>query len=122
MQKEIVIDRPSPADAAKCTIKAEKTSGKTGWVVRDAGGQMLRNFIDTNGDNMVDQWCYYKDGIEVYRDIDSNFNRKADQYRWLNTAGTRWGIDTNEDTKIDYWKTISRRGSHGRAGGRRPRS
>ena len=41
------------------------------------------------------------------RDIDSNFNKKADQHRWLNTAGTRWGIDTNEDGKIDAWKVIS---------------
>ena len=45
-------------------------------------------------DKKVDQWCYFKNGIEVYRDIDSNHNRKADQYRWLGTAGIRWAIDT----------------------------
>ncbi|MCH8819622.1 MAG: thioredoxin, partial [Acidobacteria bacterium] len=49
----------------------------------------------------------FKDGIEIYRDIDSNFNKKADQCRWLNTGGTRWGIDANEDGKIDFWKNIS---------------
>ena len=54
-------------------------------------GKILRKFVDTNGDNIVDQWGYFNDGVEVYRDIDSNFNGKADQYRWLNTAGTRWG-------------------------------
>ena len=47
------------------------------------------------------------DGIEVYRDVDSNFNGKADEYRWLGTAGSRWGIDDNEDGRIDSWKTIS---------------
>ena len=62
---------------------------------------------DTNGDNLVDQWSYFRDGIEVYRDIDANFNGKADQYRWLGTAGTRWGLDKNEDGKIDTWKNIS---------------
>src|SRR5262245_2374726 len=52
-------------------------------------------------------WCYFLNGVEVYRDIDSNFNNKADQYRWFNTAGTRWAIDKNEDGKIDSWKVIS---------------
>ncbi len=104
VQKDIDIDRPTPEEAEKCTIKAD---GKRGWVVRDPSGQILRTFTDTNGDNVVDQWCYFKDGVEVYRDIDSNFNKKADQCRWLNTGGSRWGIDRNEDGKIDYWKTIS---------------
>ena len=67
----------------------------------------MRRFYDTNGDNYVDMWCYFLNGVEVYRDIDSNFNNKADQYRWFNTAGTRWAIDKNEDGKIDSWKVIS---------------
>jgi thiol-disulfide isomerase/thioredoxin len=104
VQKDVDIERPEEADIAKCTIKAE---GKQGWVVRDGGGQILRTFTDTNGDNVVDQWSYFKDGIEVYRDVDSNFNKKADQCRWLNTGGSRWGVDSNEDGKIDYWKSIS---------------
>ncbi len=107
VQKDVQFDKPDGAEIAKCTIKAEKIAGKVGWVVRDGAGQMLRNFVDTNADNAVDQWSYYKDGVEVYRDIDANFNRKVDQCRWLNTAGTRWGLDVNEDTKIDQWKSIS---------------
>jgi thiol-disulfide isomerase/thioredoxin len=63
--------------------------------------------MDTNGDGKVDQWCYFKDGLEVYRDIDSNFNGKADQYRWFNTAGSRWGVDKDEDGAIDNWAFIS---------------
>jgi thiol-disulfide isomerase/thioredoxin len=107
MQKDVEYDIPTAAEVAKCTIKAEKIDGQTGWVVRNASGQILRQFVDTNGDNIVDRWSYYKDGIEVYRDIDSNYNGKADQSRWLNTAGTRWGIEKEEDGKIDYWKQIS---------------
>ncbi len=110
-QKDVEYDRPTTAaDLAKCTIKSEKTAGKTGWMVRDGSGQALRNFVDTNVDNVVDQWSYYKDGIEVYRDIDANFNGKADQCRWLNTAGTRWGFlasDDGKDTRVETWKTIS---------------
>src|SRR6185295_13266615 len=67
----------------------------------------LRNFTDTNGDGVVDQWSYYKDGLEIYRDVDGDFDGKADQCRWFNTAGTRWGIDRDEDGRIDTWKVIS---------------
>ena len=82
VQKDVEYDRPSAQDAAGCTIKPEKQGGETGWIVRDASGQMLRRFADTNGDNVVDLWCYYQNGIEIYRDIDSQKNgSKADQYR-----------------------------------------
>jgi thiol-disulfide isomerase/thioredoxin len=107
VQKDVEYDIPSAADIPKCTIKAEKVGNQTGWVVRGPSGQILREFVDTNGDNVVDRWSYFKDGIEVYRDIDENFNGKADQHRWLNTAGMRWGLDPNEDGKIDSWKIIS---------------
>ena len=73
----------------------------------NAAGQGLRRFLDTNNDNKVDMWCYYKDGIEVYRDLDTDFDGKTDQYRWLNTAGTKWGLDPDEDGRINAWKTIS---------------
>ncbi|MCE9543911.1 MAG: redoxin family protein [Planctomycetia bacterium] len=104
---DIEYDQPTAAEISKCTIAAEKIDGKTGWVVRDAQSRILRRFVDTNGDNVVDQWCYYRGGIEVYRDIDSNFNGKADQYRWLNTAGRRWGMDQGETGRITAWKAIS---------------
>jgi thiol-disulfide isomerase/thioredoxin len=45
--------------------------------------------------------------LEVYRDADLNFNGKADQYRWFHTGGSRWGLDRDEDGKVDVWKTIS---------------
>jgi thiol-disulfide isomerase/thioredoxin len=107
VQSGISYDTPEKADIAKCKVDVETVGGITGWVVRDAGGQLLRRFLDTNGDNKVDQWCYFANGIEIYRDIDANYNNKADQYRWLGTAGIRWGMDENEDGRIDTWKQIS---------------
>ncbi|HEV3137584.1 MAG TPA: thioredoxin, partial [Pirellulales bacterium] len=104
-QKDVQIDRPTGSDLAKCTI--ELADNDTTWVIRDAGGQVLRKFMDTNHDKKVDRWCYYKDGVEVYRDVDTNFNEAPDQYRWFNTGGTRWGEDANEDKQIDSWKSIS---------------
>ncbi len=107
VQKDVDYDTPEPSEIEKCTIDAETIAGITGWVVRTADSQLLRRFLDTNGDNKVDQWCYFKDGIEIYRDIDANFNNKTDQYRWMGTGGTRWGLDEDENNKIDAWKVIS---------------
>src|SRR4051794_13746551 len=107
MQPLVEYTIPSKEEAAQCTVKLEKESKSSNWVVTNRNGEVLRRFYDTNGDNYVDMWCYFLNGVEVYRDIDSNFNNKADHYRWFNTAGTRWGIDKNEDGKIDYWKVIS---------------
>jgi len=107
MQKDVEYDLPKGDEIAKCTIQVEKAGQISGWVVKDPEGRILRRFIDTNGDNTVDQWSYYADGLEVYRDVDSNSNGKADQYRWLNTGGSRWALDTNEDGKVDVWKSIS---------------
>lgn len=107
VQRDVPYQRPAKDEIGKCTVEALQAGGPTGWVVRDAGGQVLRRFIDSNQDNKLDLWCYYRDGVEVYRDIDSNFNGKADEYRWLGTAGTRWGVDANEDGRVDSWKRIS---------------
>jgi thiol-disulfide isomerase/thioredoxin len=107
IQKDVSYEQPTAVEAKQATIKAEKISGTSGWVVRNASGQIVRMFTDSNSDNVVDRWSYYENGIEVYRDIDSNFNGKADQYRWFNTAGTRWGMDKDEDGRIDAWRIIS---------------
>ncbi len=107
IQSDVEYDMPAESDVEKCSIQAKSEGGVAGWVVLDQGGQLLRRFLDSNGDNKVDLWCYYRGGIEVYRDIDADFNGKADQYRWLGTAGTRWGLDSNEDGKIERWKMIS---------------
>lgn len=107
VQKNVDYDVPEKSELEKCTITAERIGEHTGWVVRGAAGQTLRRFVDSKGNKVVDQWCYYKNGIEVYRDIDSDHDGKADQYRWLNTAGSRWAIDKDEDGKIDHWKSIS---------------
>ena len=107
VQPGIEYDSPQGEALRACTVRSIKKGRLRGWEVIDSNGTVLRRFLDTNGDNKIDQWCYYRTGIEVYRDIDSDFNLKADQYRWLGTAGTRWGIDRNEDGKIDAWRRIS---------------
>lgn len=107
VQRDVPYDRPTKDQVDKCTVENLSAKGMTGWIVRDGNGLILRRFVDTNQDNKLDLWAYFREGIEVYRDIDSDFNSKADQYRWLGTAGSRWGIDENEDGRIDGWQTIS---------------
>ncbi len=107
VQSDIEYDIPEGQDVQRCTLKAETVGKKTGWVVRGPSQEILRQFIDTNGDNVVDRWSYFRDGIEVYRDLDTNFNGKVDQSRWLHAAGTRWGIDRDENRAIDEWKVLS---------------
>ena len=106
-QKNIDYDKLTPDQAKGATLKLEKEGGLNAWVVRGSRGEVLRSFADTNGDKVVDRWSYFKDGIEVYRDIDADFNSKADQARWVNMGGTRWGMDEDENGTLDAWKSLS---------------
>ncbi|MFN8855385.1 MAG: redoxin domain-containing protein [Planctomycetaceae bacterium] len=102
---DVEIDTPDKKEWAKC--KVELIGQNEGYLVLGPAGQTLRRFLDTNGDDKTDQWGYYNGGLEVYRELDTNGNNKIDQVRWLNLGGTRWGLDTNEDGRIDEWKMIS---------------
>ena len=106
-QKDVEYETPKPDEYAKCKVELERKGKASGWIVLGPAGQILRKFLDTDGDNKLDQWRYYNHGIEVYRDIDTNDNEKVDQSRWLNLGGSRWGIDQNEDGRIDTWKILS---------------
>ena len=107
IQADVDYHIPSKAEAEKCKVQSAKVIGQSGWIVIDLNGRMLRRFVDTNGDRKIDRWCYYKEGVEVYRDIDSDFDKKADEYRWLGTDGLRIGRDPDQDGEIDKWIAIS---------------
>jgi TolA-binding protein len=100
---------PASQDVETCKVEllAGAKSGSSAYVLKDARGQILRRFFDTDGDRHLDVWSYYQDGVEVYREIDTNRNEKPDQFRWLNANGMKLGIDRNEDGKIDAWVQIS---------------
>ncbi len=106
-RSEVNMDVVPDADQDKCRLEKIDTDNQAGYEVYSPTGVLLRRFVDTNDDRKLDVWSYFAGGVEIYRDIDSDFNGKADQYRWLGTAGSRWGIDDNEDLKLDRWKQIS---------------
>lgn len=108
-QEGVVYATPTGQEQDSCKVELDKskTGRGSGWLLKDAQGKVLRRYFDSNADNRIDIWSYYLNGVEVYRETDTNFNEKADQYRWLNAGGTKWGLDLNEDGRIDTWKQIS---------------
>ena len=106
-QDDVQYDQVTPDKLADCSIdEATRDEGK-GFLVTGPSGETLRWFVDTNGDKRPDRWCYFAQGVETYREIDSDFDGTADEYRWLGTGGMRWGVDNNGDGKIDAWRMIS---------------
>jgi thiol-disulfide isomerase/thioredoxin len=106
-QKGVDYDRPTADEAKRATMGQDKVDGVAALVVRGPAGEVLRAFADTNGNRVVDRWSYYKNGVEVYRDIDSDHDTKVDQSRWLNSGGSRWGLDTDGNGTLDAWKVLS---------------
>ena len=100
-------DTPAAKDYPNCKVEIERGKGLAGFVVYGPAGEVLRRFTDTNGDSKADLFRYYRMGLEVYRDIDSDNNEKPDQHRWMNWGGMKWGIDENEDGKVDEWRVLS---------------
>jgi thiol-disulfide isomerase/thioredoxin len=106
-QTDVDFELVDPKNYKQCKINIIKEGKTSGYVVTGPNGQVLRRFMDTDGNGKVDQFSYYKNGLEVYRDIDSDGNAKVDQSRWLNRGGMRWGFISKEDGRIDSWKMIS---------------
>ena len=107
IQSGVDYDQPTAAQAAEAMIESIKVGDSVGYQVSSANGEILRQFMDTNGDQSVDRWSYFKSGVEVYRDIDLDYNGRAENFRWLGPAGIRWGVDSDDDRQIDSWKFIS---------------
>src|SRR5262249_36256099 len=114
------VEYDTPADKAAidaCTVETVSQGKKSvGFALRDGQGKLLRRFIDTNGVETkrkgetkpyphLDQWSYYLDGFEVYRENDLDEDGALDECRWLNAGGTR--IARLKAGQIAEWKRIS---------------
>jgi hypothetical protein len=106
-QQDVAYSTPGAQDMEACKVKWTKTSPGGVWLLLDSQGRTLRRLVDNHGDNKPHIWSYYKDGVEVYREIDTDFDGEPDQYRWLNSGGMKWGVDLNKDHRIDAWRMIS---------------
>jgi hypothetical protein len=108
---DVIVSMPTPDEIPGCTVASVQgaTAGSSGWVLFDAKKQPLRRFYDSNGDDKVDVWSYYKDGVEVYREFDTSFKGAANNFRWLNGGGMKWGVGSvvNGKAVITAWRMIS---------------
>ncbi|MEM6471334.1 MAG: hypothetical protein AAF802_17365 [Planctomycetota bacterium] len=78
---DVEIDTPTPERIGKLVVKRIAKNDLTGWQLQDQHRAVLRRFLDTNGDNKVDRWIYFRDGREVYRDADTDYDGTADTAR-----------------------------------------
>ena len=102
------VDYEIPTDAAviaACKYEASVAPAPPGHILRDGQGKTLRRFVDTDGNRKLDQWSYFQDGFEVYREVDLDQDEKVDEARWLNGGGTR--VAAVVENKILSWKRIS---------------
>ena len=74
-----------------------------GYEVTDFAGNTLRRFLDRNQDGKLDTWIYFNFGRETYRDLDTNFDQKADQSHFIYGDKIRIGVDKDQDGTIDSW-------------------
>ncbi len=100
--KGVEYDLPTEA-AALAACKGEAITG--GYQLRDGQGKILCRLMCRNNPGKVDQWSYYQDGFEFYRELDNNGDKSLDEVRWVNTAGTRIGKVFKG--KIVSWSRIS---------------
>jgi TolA-binding protein len=100
--------KPSAEQVKNAQMQASAQKfGKSGYVLADSTNRVIRVLLDSNKDRKLDYFSYYKDGVEVYREVDTDYDTEPNEYRWMGSAGTRWGIDRNQDGEIDQWKVIS---------------
>ena len=107
LQRDVAIDSIAEQEIPLCELVVSEDRRQ--MTLLSPQRIVLRRFADTDGDPQaqVDRWSYYQNGIEVYREMDTTGDGKRDQFRWLNSAGTRWGLDTTGDGAINEWKEIS---------------
>jgi thiol-disulfide isomerase/thioredoxin len=103
------VEYDTPADEATrkaCKVEpvVNAENRNIGVALRDPQGKMLRRFVTARGKRM-DQWSYYQDGFEVYREDDLDGDNHLDECRWLNSGGSR--IALVEGGKVKGWKQIS---------------
>lgn len=107
-KQDVAVSTPAAADLAKCTVEMEKARAGAGsaWVLKGPDGKLLRRYFSSTGKN-VDLYSYYRDGVEVYREAVSPGAAKPDHFRWINSGGSKHGVDLDRDGKIDTWQAIS---------------
>ncbi len=112
----VEIETPPETQWDQCKVTETQQGGDSGYVVEGPQGQTLRRILDVDGDNTIELFIYYNQGMEVYREWDADGAQKnargepvvlSNNFRWVNFGGTKWGVDADGDLTVDRWKRIS---------------
>ena len=111
---------PDQAAVNACKVESVVNDQKrsVGYALRDAQGKLLRRFVIARGGRKLDQWSYYQDGFEVYREEDLDGDRSLDECRWLNAGGHADRAD-REGPDQGMEADLGRRGVEGAGSGAR---
>jgi Thioredoxin-like len=106
---DVAISNPTGEELKDCQVRNVLNSDKKniGVELIDGRKQVVRRYFASKDSAKMNVWSFYKDGVEVFRQIDSDLDGKVDQYRWLGSAGMKWGVSRNQDGKIDAWQIIA---------------
>ena len=107
-QPGVTIPTPAADQIARHRLDPikDKNQATIGYVVRDADGKPVRQFVsyDNKSFNIV---AYYVNGQEAYRETYPPAATEPFQFRWLGPNGGKWGLDKDRDGRIDEWAVIS---------------
>lgn len=113
IQPNVKYTTPAANDLAACKVEVlnypKPASGPapTGYLVRDGQGKIIRQFVDTSGRNQPNIVSYYFEGVEAYREIDTDGNGKPDTFRWLGANGGRIGRDRTGSGTVESWEAAA---------------
>ena len=80
-QKGIDVDTLTEQEIQSATLQK---IGARGYILKNSAGVIIRTLFDTDGDGQLDFWGFYKNGVEVYYEMDTDADRIADRF----SAGT----------------------------------
>jgi hypothetical protein len=109
----VQVSTPSAAEMAACRVEVKEWPAGAngakpkGVIVLDGSGRKLRQFVDTTGGDRPNIFSYFADGVESFREVDTNGNGKPDSFRWLGVNGGKQGLDRSENGTVDQWVSIS---------------
>lgn len=109
IQPGVAISTPPPNLVAQCRVEAIPSNDpKTplGYLVRDASGKPVRQFVSYDGKNYNIR-AFYLDGVEAYREVFPIKPTDPVQFRWFGPNGSKWGLDRARTGRVDEWVAIS---------------
>ncbi len=101
-QADVDCDVPDPADVENCKVKRFNEQDYTGVALYAPDETtLLRVWTVPPGSKSVEQCRFYKNGVEIFRDV---LGKEA---RWYNAGGTRRGALGADKKTIESWIAIS---------------